>query len=208
MSLQCPVFQELIDFEDGRLDREKARLIERHLATGCPRCTADRSWYERLRSAARRDPSFTPPSWARNRAVLLFEEPREKSAPGDPNLFDVALLDYDSVGGRPSAGARSSELAERQLVYSAGAFTVDLQIGPAEDSGAEVIGQILQESERGFDSVAGLLVDLVRLEESAWTTVTNGVGEFRMVGVEFGEYELAIYTRGKQIRIPALPILL
>ena len=36
MSLRCPVFQELIDFEDGRLDREKARLIERHLATGCP----------------------------------------------------------------------------------------------------------------------------------------------------------------------------
>jgi hypothetical protein len=206
--LRCPIFQELIDFQDGRLDREKARLVERHLATGCPRCTADQSWYERLRSAAQSGDRFTPPGWARNRAILLFEERREKAALGDPNLFDIALMDYDSESGRPSAGARSSELAERQLVYQAPGFTIDLQIGPAEDTGAEVLGQILHESERGFASVTGLLVDLLNFEESVWTTVTSAVGEFRMVGVDFGEYELMIDTREKQIRIPFLPILL
>jgi hypothetical protein len=138
----------------------------------------------------------------------LFEERREQPALGEACLFDIAQLDYDSVGGRASAGARSAELTERQLVYSAAGFTIDLQIGPAEDSRAEVLGQILHESERGFASVSGLLVDLLNLEESIWTTVTNAVGEFRMVGVDFGEYELTIDTRGKQIRIPALPILL
>ena len=208
MPLRCPIFQELIDFQDGRLDREKATLVERHLATGCPRCTADHSWYERLCSAAQSGDRFTPPRWARNRAILLFEERRDNAAPIDPNLLDIALLDYDSVSGRHSAGARSSELAERQLVYSAAGFSIDLQIGPAEDAGAEVLGQILNESEPGFASVAGLLVDLLNFEESVWTTVTSAVGEFRMVGVDFGEYELMIDTRGKQIRIPALPILL
>jgi len=206
--LRCPVFQELIDFQDGRLDREKAGLIERHLAAGCPRCTADHSWYERLRSAARSDVNFAPPGWARSRAILLFDEQREKSPLGHPNLLEIAMLDYDSVGGRPSAGARSSELSERQLVYSAGGFSIDLQIGASEDSEAEVIGQIVKENERGFASVAGLLVDLISASESVWTTVTNGVGEFRMIGVDFGEYELTIDTRGKQIRVPALPVLL
>src|SRR5215469_1690953 len=169
--LRCPVFQELIDFQDGRLDREKARLVERHLSTGCPRCTADHLWYERLRFAARGDVRTTPPGWARNRAILLFEEQRKKSAIRDPNLFDVALLDYDSVSDRRSTGARSSESTERQLVYSAKGFSIDLQIGLSEDSRAEVIGQILQESERGFASVSGLLVDLVSIEDLFWTTV-------------------------------------
>ena len=78
----------------------------------------------------------------------------------------------------------------------------------SEDSEAEVIGQIVKEKERGFASVAGLLVDLISASESAWTTVTNGIGEFRMIGVDFGEYELTIDTRGRQIRVPALPVLL
>jgi len=138
----------------------------------------------------------------------LFEEQREKSPLGHPNLLEIAMLDYDSVGGRPSAGARSSELSERQLVYSAAGFSIDLQIGASEDSEAEVIGQIVKEKERGFASVAGLLVDLISASESAWTTVTNGIGEFRMIGVDFGEYELTIDTRGRQIRVPALPVLL
>jgi len=124
-----------------------------------------------------------------------------------PNLSEIAMLAYDSFGDRPSEGFRSSEASDRQLVYSAGGFSIDLQIGHAE-AGAEVIGQILQESERGFTSVAGLLVDLLNLEQSIWSTVTNGVGEFRMVGVHFGEFELMIETREKQIRIPALQILL
>jgi hypothetical protein len=206
--LRCPFFQELIDFKDGRLDLEAASRVERHLASGCSRCTANCSWYERLRSATRSDAGLAPPGWARNRAILLFAEQQEKSLFEGPDLSEVALLAYDSVKDRPSAGARSSELSERQLVYSAAGFSVDLQIGLSEDSGAEVIGQILQESERGFGSVAGLLVDLLSVEESVWTTVTNGVGEFRMIGVDFGEYELTIDTRGKQIRIPTLPILL
>jgi hypothetical protein len=206
--LRCPFFQELIDFKDGRLDLEGAGRVERHLASGCSRCRADCSWYERLRTATRRDAGLAPPGWARNRAILLFAEQREKSSFEAPNLSEIALLAYDSVRDRPSAGARSSEVSERQFVYSAAGFSIDLQIGPAEDSGAEVIGQILQESERGFASVAGLLVDLLSVEESVWTTVTNGVGEFRMIGVELGEYELTIETVEKQIRIPTLPILL
>jgi len=125
-----------------------------------------------------------------------------------PNLSEIAMLAYDSFGDRPSEGFRSSEASDRQLVYSAGGFSIDLQIGPAEAKAAQIIGQILQESERGFASVAGLLVDLVKAEQSIWSTVTNGVGEFRMIGVEIGQYQLTIDTREKQIRIPALPILL
>jgi hypothetical protein len=138
----------------------------------------------------------------------LFHEQREKTSFDVPSLSIVALLGYDSLRDRPSVGARSSESSERQLVYSGGGYSIDLQIGPGESSGAEVIGQILREREQGFASVAGLLVDLVRQELSIWSTVTNGAGEFRMIGVDFGEYELTIDAREEQVRIPYLPILL
>ena len=205
--MRCPVFQDLIDFQDGRLEPVLAGRVEQHLASGCLKCAADRSWYERLRSVARSDSRFCPPLWARNRAILLFDEEREKSF-DVPSLPEIALLAYDSVRDQSWAGARSSECFDRQLVYSAGGYSIDLQIGPAEARAAQIIGQILQESERGFASVAGLLVDLVKAEQSIWSTVTNGVGEFRMIGVEIGQYQLTIDTREKQIRIPALPILL
>lgn len=206
--MRCPLFQELLDFQDGRLERDEAVRIERHLASGCARCVADLRWYERLRSLARSDSRFSPPLWARNRAVLLFEEEREKASFYRSSRPEIALLAYDSARDQSWTGARSAESSERQFVYSAGGFSIDLQIGRAEASGAEVIGQILQESERGFGSVAGLLVDLVKLEQPIWSTITNGVGEFRMIGVDFGEYELRLDTRDKQIRIPNLPILL
>jgi hypothetical protein len=206
--LQCPVFQELIDFEDGRLEPEAAGQVKRHLASGCVKCAADRSWYQRLRSLARSDSRFSPPIRARNRAIRLFQDEREKPSSGGSNLYEIALLAYDSLRDRPPGGARSSEASERQLVYSAGGYSIDLQIGWREGAGADVIGQILQEGGRGFASVAGLLVDLLKLEEAVWSTVTNDVGEFRMIGVDFGEYELTIDTQEKQVRIPTLPILL
>jgi hypothetical protein len=94
------------------------------------------------------------------------------------------------------------------LVYSTSGYSIDFQIGHCEASGAEVIGQLLREGQSGFASVTGLLVDLVKQNDAVWSTVTNRFGEFRMIGVEFGEYEMMIDTPEKQVRIPTLPILL
>jgi hypothetical protein len=206
--LGCPAFQELIDFLDGRLGLEAAIAVEQHFASGCVKCSGDRAWYGRLRSVGRSDSRFSPPAWARDRAIHLFDEQRENASTDAFNLPEIALLAYDSAINQPMAGARASEASDRQLVYSAGAYSIDIQISTTEVSGAEVIGQILSESERGFSSVAGLLVDLVKPPRDIWSTVTNAVGEFRMIGVDFGDYELMIDTREKKLRVPALPILL
>ncbi|MGH9822924.1 MAG: hypothetical protein ACREDR_06705 [Blastocatellia bacterium] len=92
------------------------------------------------------------------------------------------------------------------MVYRAGEFTIDVQI-TARATGAEVVGQILREGESGFGSVASVLVNLTRKDEAVWSTVTNEVGEFMMIGVDSGDYGLLAQTPNKSIKIASIPIL-
>ena len=81
-----------------------------------------------------------------------------------------------------------------------------MQIVPHSKSTAEVVGQVLPRGESGFASVAGILIDLMRKEESVWSTLTNDNGEFFVSDVGMGEYDLLVETGGGALRIPRLDI--
>lgn len=200
--MKCPGFRKLIDFLDGQLSEEEAHVMENHLSQGCPSCLDDRAWYEALRSITRTDEEFRPAPRVRKRALDLFKQ-------GGPVRADrvAARLEYDSALGLSVAGARAAEASGRQLVYRVAGYSVDVQIGAAATSGADIVGQVLREGEAGFDSVAGLLIDLTRHGEDVWSTATNGFGEFMMQGIESGEYELKVETRDAIISIDGLPVL-
>ncbi|HKV39212.1 MAG TPA: hypothetical protein VJX67_08360 [Blastocatellia bacterium] len=204
--MSCPAFEDLIDFFEGRLRDDAAERVREHLGSGCRKCVHERGWYDRLRSVARKDSRFAPPAEAERRAILLFEREQPIRASGYSILPVVAHLSFDSMRDRASTGSRSTEAAERELVFTARDFSIDMQIAPGAVSGAEVAGQILRAGESGFASVSSVLVDLTTKDESVWSTTTNDVGEFMMIGVDFGEYELVVSTAEQEIRIPSLPI--
>ena len=195
--MKCPAFARLIDYLDGHLAEGDASRIAQHLEAGCLNCSATRHWYERTVSIAAADDSCDPPPWVLKRAMRIYESQRER-----PGILErigraVASLVFDRIALPEMEGVRSTESANRQLLYRVGEYSIDLQIAPASQLLADVAGQVLREGEPSFDSVASCPVELMRGGDRLLTTTTNSVGEFTLKGVELGDY-------GLQLELPEL----
>jgi hypothetical protein len=204
--MKCPSFERLMDYLDKRLDRGEAARVSTHLATGCEPCREIRDWYERVRQISAGDESIAPPSWVFKRAVKIFD-----NQPSRPRLVErigeaIASLVFDSLARPAIAGVRSTETTNRQLLYRAGDYSIDLQVAPAEHQRADLIGQILKEGEAAFESVAGLRLEITRSSEPIFSTVSDEMGEFKISGLDHGLYDLRIEVDDGSITVPGLQI--
>jgi hypothetical protein len=203
--MNCPGFLRLIDFLDDRLDEEQAARMAAHLLTNCDACNQSRNWYLQVKSIAASDDSIEPPSWVFKRAVHIFETARRPRL-GARFGPAIASLVFDSFAHIALVGVRSTETANRQLLYSAGDYRVDLQVAAAEHSRADLIGQVLMEGETGFEAVSGLKLDIARGGKVVYSVKTDEMGEFRFAGLEFAVYDLTVELSEGIITIPDLPV--
>ena len=176
--MRCPSFERLIDYLDNRIAEPDRVGVAAHLATGCSSCAENRDWYDRTRLTAASDDSVAPPFWVLKRAVRIFET-NKRPAIGERIRQAIASLVFDSFARPSLAGVRSSETTNRQLLYRAGDYNIDLQIASSDEAGAELIGQILKEGEPGFESVSALNIEVVRDKEPVRSTVTGGLPGFK-----------------------------
>lgn len=203
--MKCPGFERLIDYLDNRLAEADRAGVATHLATGCAACGETRDWYASVRLMTSTDDSVAPPPWAFKRAIRIFDaaqRPRLAERIGQA----IASLVFDSFARPALAGVRSSETANRQLLYRAGDYSIDLQIAPSEETRAGLIGQVLREGEANFESVSGLKLEIARGKKPVYLAVTDEMGEFKVSGVEHGVYKLRIELSEGNITIPDLPI--
>ena len=98
-----------------------------------------------------------------------------------------------------------TETADRQLLYRAGAYTLDLQIASLA-ARARLSGQVLKQGDFKFEAVAGLKVFLLSEEEALASVVANNFGEFALPSVACGQYDLRIETGDADITIVGLTI--
>jgi hypothetical protein len=204
--MKCPSFERLIDYLDNQLDRGEADRLAAHLSAGCPQCAQTRDWYGRVRVIAAGDESTEPPQWVFKRAVRIFEGQQNR-----PRLVErigqaVASLIFDSLARPAIADVRSTETTNRQLLYRAGDYSIDLQVAPAEHLRSDLVGQILKEGEAAFESVSGLRLEITRKGEPIFSTVTGDLGEFKISGVDYGVYDLRIDLGNRSITVPGLPL--
>lgn len=204
--MKCPSFERLIDYLDGRLDRAEADRFATHISAGCPQCAGTRDWYERVRVIAGGDESTEPPSWVFKRAVRVFE-----TRPSRPRIAErigrmAASLIFDSLAQPAVAGVRSTETTNRQLLYRAGNYSIDLQVAPGEHLRADLTGQVLKEGEAAFESVSGLRLEIFREGGPVLSTQTGDMGEFKINGVECGVYDLRIDVGNGTITVAGLPL--
>ena len=204
--MSCPGFARLIDYLDGRLAPESAVEVAAHIAAGCSRCAEDCAWYERVRTVTAGDDTAEPPPWVLKRAVKIFETARSRK--GIKAAFGrlAAVLIFDSRSRPMPAGVRLTEAVDRQLLYRAGAYTVDLQIASIGENRSRLSGQALKEGEFKFESVAGLKVFLVREEGDTEPAVANNFGEFTFADLADGRYDLQIEAGDVNITITGLTI--
>ena len=204
--MTCPGFQQLLDYLDGRLDRAAADAVSTHLALGCRQCDGDRAWYQQVKVVAASDDSSEPPPWVLKRALRVFNAPRARTSIAGRVGRVVASLVFDSLRQPALGGARSGGVEGRQLLYRAEDYSIDVQVAPSDETGAELTGQILCEGESMFESVAGLQLDLIDNGGKTVSTVTNDRGEFTIAGVDFGSYDLQVDVKDVTITIVGLAI--
>ena len=202
--MDCPGFEKIIDYFDGRLAATEASMIDNHFAAGCASCSSVGDWYRRVKAIAARDDSVEPPGWVLKRAFKAFLAHRDSYASDLPGQMPAVLV-FDSLYRSELAGIRSTGVADRQLLYSAGGYSIDLQMAQAGVSSVNLMGQILKEGEEGFDSVVGVPLQLLRDGVATAAALTDAVGEFRIEGIICGQYDLYFEGRGRRIAIPGVP---
>jgi len=201
--MHCPAFEQLVDLLDGRLAPQPAAAVERHVALGCIQCGEEVAWYGRARLVAASDDSVEPPPWVLKRALRIFDaQPSAASFAGRV----IASLVFDSLRRPTLAMSRAIGVEDRQLMYEAEPYSIDLQVASLDQSRADLSGQILRRGELMFESVAGLTLNLVREGSPVLSAVTNDRGEFRVGALEGGSYDLKIEARDVSITIVGLPI--
>src|SRR4051794_35077913 len=129
--MKCPEFAQLLDYLDGRLADGPAQSVAVHLDEGCKPCAANREWFERVRAIAASDDSLEPPLWVLKRALHLFENQTARPRTLDRLGRLVAVLIFDSLTPSTVADVRLAQSGNRQLVYRADDYSIDLQIAAA-----------------------------------------------------------------------------
>lgn len=204
--MKCPSFERLIEYLDDHLTIAEAERVRAHLASGCQSCAASRQWYENARAIAANDDSIEPPPWVLKRAVRIFDAQRERAGRIERIGSRVASLIFDSLARPAAAGVRSTASANRQLLYRAGDYSIDLQVAASGQSRADLTGQVLRVGEAAFESVAGLPLELAHEGETICSTVTDEIGQFIISGVDFGQYDLRVETPEGRISVTELPV--
>jgi hypothetical protein len=207
--MNCPSFTNLIAYMDAETTEAASEALAAHLAEGCAKCAADSAWYENLKAITAGDDSQDAPQWVMKRALKLFE-----TQAGRGNLAErigqlVASLVFDSLARPTLAGARAPAglaATERQLLYRASHYSIDLQLAALNEGRTELSGQILREGEFQFESVAGLELSLLCKGRQVLSTMTNKFGEFSIAALQRGEYDLQIETDEISITVIGLPI--
>src|SRR5262249_44761713 len=111
----------------------------------------------------------------------------------------------DSFAVPQVAGVRSTNTLNRQLLYKAGDFSIDLQVAPAGQSQAEITGQILRQGETAFESVTHLHIRFLGEKQNVSVT-TNAMGEFSLHDIPQGFYDARIETGEGNVEIFGIPI--
>jgi hypothetical protein len=204
--MQCPGFECLIDYLDGRLAAAQGEGVQSHLEGGCARCQSDRAFYEHIKMAAAADDLAEPPAWVLKRAFKIFDAQGGRRKISERIGRLIATLVFDSRSRVLLAGVRSAEADARQMLYRAEAYSIDLRVDCPEQTRADLTGQILREDELRFDSVAGLALTLIRDGETISSAITNDRGEFTIGDLDCGQYDLQIEAGECDITIVGLPV--
>ncbi len=190
-------FTRLVDWVEDRLLPTERAQVQEHLAA-CSQCQAELAHVERMVNTMTNDQATDPPPQVLSRALRIFDAKQTLATPTLAQRL-VAALRFDSAQLSPSLGLRAGSAGGRQLIFSIGAFDLDVRITPptADETGWILAGQVL-----GSDAIVGH-VSLQGTRETHEVPLTDP-GEFVLPPVASGEYRLVVYMAAQEIVVDSL----
>jgi hypothetical protein len=202
----CPSLNSLVEFLNDRMTPQERKHVEAHLATGCRRCEEERVWLAEILELTSSDLSFEFPEHIIGRVIDQFKSTR----PAKPSLIErlQGHLVFDSFQMQPLMGLRDSLTAEqtpseRQVLYNADGYDVDLrfEVIEASDAGVfeNVIGQILSQESPGAGTI--FRVSLLQGTREVASADTNEQGIFRFTRILSGVYAMKVVVPEGEVYI-------
>jgi hypothetical protein len=188
--------QEWVDFVNHVASNDQQEAMQKHLATGCKRCTETVSLWQRVSKTAAVEVSYQPPPDTVRLAKAAFvTSGLAQTKKESKGLIEVL---FDSFQQPALAGARSVVIGTRQMLYRADPFQIDIQIEPKLGSNRLVItGQLLDLSHPGVIG-RDIQVTLSNHRGSTVLAATNQFGEFSGEVENSGDLELSIPGEGEK----------
>jgi hypothetical protein len=193
-------FARLIDWVEGRLSEQEARIVEEQVAAD-RQARADADWLRAFARISEDTVIVSPPPDVRDALIERFEAYAEGKQ--HPGLLErlVATLTFDS-NLQPAPGLRGAGIQEsqRQVVYSTDAADVAINVRPRPHDGLlDLDGQIFPVNSADSDTFG---VQLLDGSFEVATTATNHLSEFTFEAVPPGVYEVLASNERVEIQIP------
>ena len=193
-------FGRLVDWVEGRLPEDEARAVEEQVARADSRTLADVAWLRKFVKATDNAVLESPPREVRDALIARFEAyANGQRTPGLLKLV-LASLTFDS-DLRPAVGLRTAgaQQARRQLVYSAGAFDVALNLrSRVPDENLVLDGQVLPREDQELKPIS---VQLLHSGTERGLTATDELGSFALRDIPPGVYDIVLSTDEEEISI-------
>jgi hypothetical protein len=193
-------FGRLVDWVEGRLPEDEARAVEEQVASADSRTLADVAWLRKFVKATDNAVLESPPREVRDALIARFEAyANGQRTPGLLKLV-LASLTFES-DLRPAVGLRTAgaQQARRQLVYSAGAFDVVLNLrSRVPDENLVLDGQVLPREDQELKPFS---VQLLYGGTELGLTATDELGSFALRDIPPGVYDIVLSTNEEEISI-------
>ena len=187
---------EWIDFVNQVTSQKQQAAMQKHLGTGCKGCEEAVALWQKIRNTAVLEASYQPPAADVRIAKAAFAA-AGRAAPQSAKGSFVEVL-FDSFLQPMLAGARSTSLGTRQMLYRADPYQIDIQIeAKPEGNRLMVTGQLLDVSSPGIVG-RDVNITLSNHRGNVIHTVTNQFGEFRGEIENSGDLELSFPGKGEK----------
>jgi len=185
-----------IDFVNGKCTQSVQQEMQGHMDSGCETCLKESALWRKVQSSAASEAKFTPPADTVRVVKAAFGNAGYDAKPGLAGI--VAELIFDSFKSPATAGARSTGMQSRQMLFSASPYQIDISIESKPDKARlSVTGQLMDTSQP--DSIGrGVPVTLSNRRGQTVQTVTNNFGEFQGEIENRGDLELTFPGQGEK----------
>jgi len=161
-----------------------------HLQAGCSRCEKIQAVLSRFAVICQREAAYEVPRLAEQQVkalVSLHKAPRRTAL-----RRLLGSLVYDSLNDLQPAGVRGTHQINRQVLFHAGDYSVDLRFEHEKGSASMVlVGQIANQK-APEDNLANVPVILVAGNRELTRSISNTFGEFQMEYVPESDLRLLV----------------
>lgn len=198
-------FDQLMDWLEGQLTDDEAQAVREQVAASSEGTQQDVAWLRKFYHASQTLMFATPPEAVTEQLEQQFARYARRRLSSFNPLRLIASLSFDSHK-QMARGVRTavSSGTQRQLVYNTEPATIICTLQQRSTGEQfDLLGQVLpvQASDASL-----IQVSLLHGQEPFDHTLTDDLGEFSLMALPSGSYDLILSSEQFEITIPAIEL--